>query len=178
MDLNQHQAEKLKIMQTVFQKLSDWYERHYTLNIGIVAGLFVWQLLHLYWLTVHVIAERLFGMSYFELQGFWEFLIVLVDYTEIPAIIAVSLVYIYELSKKLNGKSVLFLLFINSQWLHLLWITDEFIIEQFAQTGIILFPLWLVWTAILIDYLELPVIFDTMKKFLVSLKKSNGGLLK
>lgn len=163
-------------MQTVFQKLSDWYERHYTMNVGIAAGLFIWQLLHLYWLTLHVVAERLLGISYLELQGFWKLLIILVDYTEIPAIIAVSLVYVHELSKKWNIKSILFLLFINSQWLHLLWITDEFIIEQFTKSGVILFPLWLVWTAILIDYLELPVIFDTIKKFLVSLKKSNGGL--
>jgi len=165
-------------MQTVFQKLADWYERHYTLNIGIAAGLFVWQLLHLYWLGVHVVAERLFGISYLELQGFWELLIILVDYTEIPAIIAVSFVYIHELSKKVNVKSILFLFFINSQWLHLLWITDEFIIGEFSKTGgILFFPLWLAWTAILIDYLELPVIFDTMRKFLSSLKKSNGELL-
>ncbi len=50
------------------------------------------------------------------------------------------------------------ILLINSQWLHIFWITDEILLEQ----GI-LSP-FLAWLAILIDYLELPVIFDTMKR--------------
>jgi hypothetical protein len=32
-------------------------------------------------------------------------------------------------------------------------------------------PIWLAWIAILIDYLELPVIYDTLKKFYQSLRK-------
>lgn len=68
-------------------------------------------------------------------------------------------------------------LFINSQWLHILWITDEYVIEAFTDihTALAIPPL-LAWTAIAIDYLELPVIFDTTKKFLSALKKD--GIVK
>jgi len=57
--------------------------------------------------------------------------------------------------------------------LHLFWITDEFVIEQFARMGerATLLPLWLAWLAIAIDYLELPVIYDTIRNFSKSLKE-------
>ena len=55
------------------------------------------------------------------------------------------------------------------------WITDEFVIEHFTKhTGPSILPVWLSWVAISIDYLELPVIFDTLKKFFQSLK--NQGI--
>ena len=61
-------------------------------------------------------------------------------------------------------KPVLFLLFLNSQWLHIFWITDEFVVasNQNANTGSL--PAWLAYVAILIDYLELPVMYDTLKR--------------
>ena len=149
----------------------DWYERHYLLNIGIAAGLFVLQLVHLYWLTADVVVLRLLGKSFFEVSGIWESLIILVDYTEIPALITTSFVYINELRRRFAIKSLWFLFFINSQWLHIFWITDEFVLEQFAGAALIIMPVWLVWTAIFIDYLELPVIIDPIKKFLSAIKQ-------
>ncbi|MDP3740779.1 MAG: hypothetical protein Q8R08_00440 [bacterium] len=142
-----------------------WYERHYRINVGLAAFLFLWQLVHLYWLTTDVVAGRLFGESFFEPSEFWRILLILVDYTEIPAIVATSLVYINELRKDRNLKSFLLLFFINSQWLHILWITDEFVIKTFVGDQQLGFPVWLAWLAIGIDYLELPVIYDTIKKF-------------
>lgn len=147
-----------------------WYERNYTLNVGIAAFLFVWQLVHLYWLTAHVVILRLFGVSYFHLSGIWQYLIVVADYAEIPALIITSFVYIHGLTKKLSFKNILFLILLNSQWLHLFWITDEFVVKQFTASSPT-FPIWLAWVAILIDYLELPVIYDTFKKFFGSLRK-------
>jgi hypothetical protein len=152
-----------------------WYERNHTLNLGIATGLFSLQLVHLFWLATHVIAERLFGQAYFTPGGFYETLIILVDYTEIPALITVSLVYINELRKKITVKPVLFLLFLNSQWIHILWITDEFVVQRFgtADHHSPLLPVWLALVAILIDYLELPVIFDTTKSFISEIRKGD-----
>ena len=146
-----------------------WYERNYTLNLGIASFLFIWQLVHLYWLTVDVVFLRLFGVSLLPLEGIWEFLIIFADYTEIPALLSTSLIYIHSLTKKFSWKNILFLVFVNSQWLHLFWITDEFVIQQFTNASVAILPIWLAWLAILIDYLELPVIYDTVKKFFVSL---------
>lgn len=149
-----------------------FYESHILLNYGIAAFLFAIQLVHLYWLTTSVVFGRLFGDSFFELRGFWYTIILLVDYTEIPALITTSLVYLNELRKGKNPKALLFLIFLNSQWLHIFWITDEFVIDQFSgsDTSSAL-PAWLAWIAIGIDYLELPVIYDTIKKFITALRK-------
>ena len=153
-------------MKKYINQFWSWYEDNLHLNIGIAAGLFIWQLVHLFWLTTDVVFERLFSFALLNLSGFWEYAIIAVDYTEIPALIAVSLIYINELRAGRDAKkSVLFLILLNSQWLHLFWITDEFVISQFRGIAETLLPLWLAWTAIAIDYLELPVMYDTIKKF-------------
>lgn len=156
-----------------FKIFLDWYERNYKLNTGIIAGLFVLQFIHLYWLAADVIALRLIGKSFFDLSGIWLYVIIIIDYTEIPILIAVSLLYINELRKGFNWKSVLFLILLNSQWLHIFWITDEIVIGSFTGAGgLTILPIWLAWAAIIIDYLEAPVIFDIVKKFIVSMKNS------
>jgi hypothetical protein len=159
------------MVQRRIHKFFTWYERRYKLNLAIAAFFFVWQLSHLYWLAGHVVAARVIGRSYFELSGIWQFLIVIADYTEVPAIIFTSLIYINALRKKFQFQSILFLLFLNIQWLHIFWITDEFVIKGLRNNGLVAWPLWLVWFAIAIDYLELPVIFDTFRKLLSSIKK-------
>jgi hypothetical protein len=142
------------------------------LNITVAALLFLLQLVHLYWLTADVVAQRLVGESFFSPAGWLYAGILIVDYTEIPALISVSLVYVNELRKGFTWKPVLFLFFLNSQWLHIFWITDEFIVSEFTsgEAGTAL-PVWLAWVAIGIDYLELPVIVDTMKKFVAALRE-------
>lgn len=151
------------------QKFWSWYERNYLLTVGFSTGLFLLQLAHLWWLTSHVVAMRLFAESFFPLHTFWQTLIVIVDYTEIPALLGVSMIYIDSLRKGFNWKSVWMLVLLNSQWLHILWITDEFVLERFMGGSLVAFPLWLAWVAIAIDYLELPVIYDTLKTFFASL---------
>ncbi len=161
-------------MRRALQTFFDWYERHYTLNIAIAALLFVLQLVHLYWLSADVIAQRLVRESYFSPDGLFYYAILIIDYTEVPALLSVSLIYINELRKGWSWKAFVFLLFLNSQWLHIFWITDEFVTSEFsgadAGTGL---PAWLAWIAILIDYLELPVIYDTLKKFVVSVREQH-----
>jgi len=164
-------------MRTAWQGFWAWYERHYALNVAIALGLFVVQLVHLYWLTTNVVALRLFDESLFTPSDVVEYVILLVDYTEIPALLSVSLIYVNDLRK--DGwalQPVLFLLFLNSQWLHIFWITDEFVVNEFAgQAAQSSLPAWLAWVAILIDYLELPVIWDTVRRFVAATRERRIG---
>ncbi len=159
-------------MRDLWRNFFDWYERNYLINITVAAGLFLLQLIHLYWLTVDVVFMRLFDVSYFNPDGLVYYFILLVDYTEIPALISVSLVYINDLRKGFAWKPVIFLIFLNSQWLHIFWITDEFVVNEFTgEAAVSSLPAWAAWFAIMIDYLELPVIYDTMRKFFVAMRE-------
>jgi len=155
---------------TIWRNFWEWYERTYALNVSIALGLFLIQIIHLIWLFGEVVWSKAFGVPLFTFTGIWETIIVLVDYTEIPAILSVSLIYINELRNGWNFKSALYLVFLNTQWLHIFWITDEFVVTSFNGAGTVL-PLWLAWLAIGIDYLEIPVMIDTVKKFYVAMKK-------
>lgn len=163
-------------MRTIWQRFFEWYERHYVLNVSLAAGLFLLQLVHLYWLTMDVVAMRLFDQSFFNPDGALYYAILVIDYTEIPALLGVSLVYINELRKGFSWRPLLFLAFLNSQWLHIFWITDEFVVNEFSGAAAVsTLPVWLAWVAILIDYLELPVIYDTMKKLGVAFRERQVG---
>lgn len=152
------------------------YEKRYSLYAGITTGLFLLQIIHLYWLTTHVVSYRLWGMSFFNPNSFWELVIIFVDYMEIPAIITTSILYMYSLKQQWNKKDFLLLLLLNAQWLHIFWISDEFVISVFRQGGAsTILPFWLAWAAIIIDYLELPVMYDATKKFITSLVKKDGN---
>jgi hypothetical protein len=146
-----------------------WYERHYRLNVTIATLLFCLQLVHLVWLTADPLASRVLGDPLFTVEGPFNWLIILVDYTEIPALLSVSLVYIHELRGRRSWKPILYLAFLNSQWLHIFWITDEFVVASGNGQGTSL-PAWLAYVALLIDYLELPVIWDTVRRVAVSLR--------
>lgn len=157
-------------MSNVFWK---WYEEKYRIIAPLTALLFLLQLVHLYWMTTNIVFFRVFEHSFWDPSSFWNTVIALVDYTEIPAIITSSILYIHQCreDKNLKWQSIFFLFLINSQWLHLFWITDEIIYAQFTGTAFIIIPAWLSWIAISIDYLELPVMYDTIKKAILSLRK-------
>jgi hypothetical protein len=156
-------------MKNIWNRFWNFYDNHHTLTLGVTVFLFSLQILHLFWLFTNVIWFKAFGHSLYTAGPVLEKLLILVDFTEIPALISASLVYIDDLRMKFNYKSIIFLVFLNSQWLHLFWITDEFVVSEFTQK--VLLPSWLAWLAILIDYLELPVIFDTLKKFISEIRK-------
>ena len=149
----------------LWERFWAWYERNYVLNVAFASVLFLLQIAHLTWLGADPVAVRLTAHSLFTLHGFLQYAVWFVDYTEIPALIAVSLVYVNELRHGLKWKPLLFLLFLNSQWLHIFWITDEYVANSNG------FPDALAWVAILIDYLELPVIFDTLKRFATAVRE-------
>jgi hypothetical protein len=147
----------------MFTKFWAWYNRHYKIQLRIATVLFILQLVHLIWMTTNVVLFRLAGTSVFP-----EFLnpfLALVDYTEIPALISVTFVYINDimLGHK-TRKAWWFILLLNTQWIHLLWITDEIIYASFVGKIPVPIPAWLSWIAILIDYLEIPVMYDTIKR--------------
>lgn len=149
-----------KAVQTFFT----WYDKHQNLNTVITAVLFCTQLLHLFWLATHVLALRLFDESYFTPNEAVQNLIVIFDYFEIPALISATLLYGRRLHKQYTFKSLRNLLFVNVQYLHIFWITDEFAEAIFTgQTPHTILPAWLALVAIVIDYLELPVIYETLK---------------
>lgn len=160
----------------------DWYERTYVINITISLLLFLLQIFHLIWLFSEVIWDKFFGYSIFELTAFWKLIIILVDYTEIPALISVSFVYINELRKKINFKDLLYLSFLWIQLLHFFWITDEYVLETLKITPerSSVFTGLLAWIAILIDYLEVPVMVNVFRnvfrRFIKAITK-NSSLL-
>lgn len=164
-------------MKQYIQSFWNWYERHYVLNVGIALFLFVLQIFHLLWLWGDVVMVKVGFEAIFHVHdGPLHYALLLVDYTEIPAIISISLIYINQLRKGFSAKSFWLLVFLNTQWLHLFWITDEFVVETF--TGDVretLLPVWLAWVAILIDYLELPVIYDTCREFFRAWREKRMG---
>jgi hypothetical protein len=148
-----------------------WYERNYVLNVALASVLFLLQIAHLTWLGADPIATRLTDHSLFSLHGALQYLIWFADYSEIPALVVVSLVYVNELRGGFSWKALLYLVFLNSQWLHIFWITDEYVASELGGGGGSALPGWLAWVAILIDYLELPVIFDTLKRLATALRE-------
>lgn len=155
-----------------------WYERHIILATAIAAGLFILQLFHLYWLTTHVVALRLFGESFFTLSDWGIRIMGIVDYTEIPAILSTSLVYLHQWRKDSSKKAILYLFLLNSQWLHIFWITDEIVLESFTSQVLIPLPLWLSWVAIAIDYLEIPIIIDVVKELVKAVRERQFSRIK
>lgn len=154
----------------LINRLLAWYEKHYNFHLKLSTFLFSLQIVHLFWLTIFVVIPKTFGFLPFFLPKWFNFLLALVDYTEIPALISISLIYINELKKRFSSKNFLLLIFLNSQYLHIFWITDEIVIKTFSGLSVVALPIWLAWLAIFIDYLELPVMYDTIKKYLL-LKK-------
>jgi hypothetical protein len=148
-----------------------WYERHYTVNVAVATALFALQVVHLAWLTCDPLWSRVAGEPLLTADGAARWAIVLVDYTEIPALVSVSLVYLNELRQGFTWRPVVFLALLNSQWLHITWITDEAVVSPESASSL---PSWLAYVAILIDYLELPVLADTVRRLVVAAR--GGGL--
>jgi hypothetical protein len=156
----------------LWQGFWEWYERHYLLNVALAAALFLLQIVHLYWLGAEPISLRLVDESFFSPSGLVQYLIFFIDYTEIPALIAASLLYVNELRRGFAWRPLVLLLLLNSQWLHIFWITDEYVSTALAgDAAATSLPAWLAWVAILIDYLELPVIYDTLKRLAIAMRE-------
>ncbi|HJU58226.1 MAG TPA: hypothetical protein VJ583_00625 [Nitrososphaeraceae archaeon] len=141
--------------------------RYQNLNLKISFLLISLQLLHLYWLTTDVVLYRITGTDYFvEASGF-VLLFIIIDYIEIPALVSGIIYYFFELiynKKEKRIKDTIFLILLAIQSIHIFWITDDIVYSTFVGADLIEMPEYLVWIAILIDYLELPVIYDLLKR--------------
>jgi hypothetical protein len=65
----------------------------------------------------------------------------------------------------------MFLILLAIQIIHIFWITDEILYESLLGNDLVKFPVYLAWTAILIDYLEVPVMIDLFYKVFKAKKK-------
>lgn len=149
----------------ILQKIADFWHRYENLNLKIALVLISLQIIHLYWLTTDVVLKRLVGTSFFAFSQVPLPLFVIIDYLEIPALIAGITFYSLNVYRQRKfGKDFLLLVALAIQIFHLFWITDEVVYDLLLGTIPIQIPVFLAWIAISIDYLELPVIGDLFYK--------------
>lgn len=159
----------------MFTRIINFYLRYQNINLKISFILISLQLLHLYWLTTDVVIYRLTGIDYFiELSDFI-LLFIIIDYIEIPALVSGIIYYFFALiydkrEKEKRIKNTVLLILLAIQSIHIFWITDEVVYSTFVGSDLIYMPEYFAWIAILIDYLELPVIYDLLKRII---KKEN-----
>lgn len=153
-------------MTVAIQKLLDFWTRYENLNLRITFILISLQILHLYWLTADVVLQRISGQSYLGLPKELLPLFIVVDYIEIPALVSGITFYLFSIFKGEPNprKDVIFLILLGIQVVHIFWITDEIVYESLLGNDLITIPLYLSWIAILIDYLEIPVMIDLFHK--------------
>jgi hypothetical protein len=150
----------------VLQKFINFYRRYENLNLKITFILISLQLLHLYWLTTDVVFQRILGESFFLVPRYFLPIFIVIDYIEIPALVSGIIFYAYEtrIHRENSNKSYLFLGLLSVQVIHIFWITDDVVYSSFFNAGFVHIPPLLAWVAILIDYLEIPVIVDLFYK--------------
>jgi hypothetical protein len=160
-------------MSSAVQKLVGFWHRYENLSLKIAFVLISLQLIHLYWLTADVVIQRITGKSMLAVpHGSPLFIFfIIIDYIEIPALVA-GLTY-YALSiynhEKGSAKNALLLSMLAIQVFHIFWITDEVVYNSFfgSPSSAVEIPYYAAWVAILIDYLELPVIADLFYRTIV-----------
>jgi hypothetical protein len=153
-------------MSVAIQKILDFWTKYESLNLKITFILISLQILHLYWLTADVVLQRIAGESYLGLPRILLPLFIVVDYVEIPALVSGITFYLFSIFKRRfhSRKNVVFLLLLAIQVVHIFWITDEIVYESLLDNDLVIFPVYAAWTAILIDYLEIPVMVDLFYK--------------
>jgi hypothetical protein len=157
---------------TATQKIVNFWHRYESLNLKISFILISLQLLHLYWLTTDVVLQRIYGRSFLFPKSLLPMFII-IDSIEVPAL--VSGITFYSLSiynhEKESRKNSLFLTMLAVQIVHIYWITDDVVAKTFFQSRFLNLPVYVAWIAILIDYLEIPVIADLFYKIIKAEKK-------
>ena len=155
----------------MFKKFINFYLRYQNINLKISFILISLQLLHLYWLTTDVVIYRLIGIDYFVGLSDFILLFIIIDYIEIPALVSGLIYYFFTIiydkkEKERRIKNTILLILLAIQSIHIFWITDDVVYTTFVGTDLIYMPEYFAWIAILIDYLELPVIYDLLKRII------------
>jgi hypothetical protein len=159
-------------MSSAVQKLAGFWQRYENLNLKIAFVLISLQLIHLYWLTADVVIQRITQKSVLAVpHGSPLFIFfIIIDYIEIPALVAGLTYYGLSIYKHEKGlaKNALLLAMLAIQVFHIFWITDDVVYNTFfGSSSAVEIPYYAAWVAILIDYLELPVIADLFYKTIV-----------
>ena len=159
-------------MSSAVQKLAGFWQRYENLNLKIAFVLISLQLVHLYWLTADVVIQRITQKSVLAVpHGSPLFIFfIIIDYIEIPALVAGLTYYALSIYKHEKGlaKNALLLAMLAIQVFHIFWITDDVVYNTFfGSSSAVEIPYYAAWVAILIDYLELPVIADLFYKTIV-----------
>lgn len=143
-----------------------FWHKYEDLNLKIAFFLLSLQIIHFYWLTTDVVLQRIYGSSFFVFPPQLLFIFIVVDYLEIPALIFGSAYYALEFFKNFGGKNFLFLVFLLLQIYHVFWLTDEIVYTIFFGTTFLAIPVFAAWFAIFVDYLEIPVIADLLRRLI------------
>ena len=159
-------------MSSAVQKLAWFWQRYENLNLKIAFVLISLQLVHLYWLTADVVIQRITQKSALAVpHGSPLFIFfIIIDYIEIPALVAGLTYYALSIYRHEKGsmKNALLLAMLAIQVFHIFWITDDVVYNTFfGSSSAVEIPYYAAWVAILIDYLELPVIADLFYKTIV-----------
>src|ERR671932_169560 len=159
-------------MSSVVQKLAGFWQKYENLNLKIAFILISLQLVHLYWLTADVVIQRITQKSILSVpHGSPLFIFfIIIDYIEIPALVAGLTYYALSIYRHEKGsiKNALLLAMLAIQVFHIFWITDDVVYNTFfGSSSAVEIPYYAAWVAILIDYLELPVIADLFYKTIV-----------
>ncbi len=160
-------------MSTAIQTLVAFWHRYENLNLKIAFVLISLQLIHLYWLTADVVIKRITGTSALDLSqnGLLFLLFIIIDYIEIPALVAGLAYYSLSIYKHQKGqaKNAILLAMLAVQVFHIFWLTDDVVYDTFfgSPEQRVEIPFFAAWAAILIDYLELPVIGDLFYRTIV-----------
>jgi len=156
-------------MSGAVQKLVGFWRRYESLNLKIAFALISLQLVHLYWLTADVVVKMITGESALSVSGPLLAFFIVIDYIEVPALVAGLTYYALNIYKREKAaKNALLLAMLAVQVFHIFWITDEVVYETFfGSPSAFEIPYYAAWVAILIDYLELPVIADLFYRTII-----------
>lgn len=158
-------------MSGAVQKLVGFWRRYESLNLRVAFVLISLQLVHLYWLTADVVVKRITGDSAMGLTVSGPLLVffIVIDYIEVPALVAGLTYYGLSIYKREKAtKNALLFAMLVVQVFHIFWITDEVVYDTFFGTSsAVEIPYYAAWIAILIDYLELPVIADLFYRTII-----------
>ena len=148
----------------VLQKILDFWKRYENLSLKVTFVLISLQLVHLFWLSTDVVLTRIFGDAFTLFPSYLLPIQAVIDYLEIPALVAGITYYSLSLYKRVHAKNLIFIILLGLQFLHLFWITDEIVYKIFFGAQLVVLPFLLAWTAIGIDYLEIPVMVDLFRR--------------
>jgi len=146
----------------VLKKILRFCEKYEEAGAKVAFFLIALQIVHLAWLTTDIVLVKLdptrtqmFPIALEPLQA-------VVDYLEIPGLFAGVSIYVMSIMRKDRNsvRNMLFTAMLIIQFVHLFWITDEVVYQVLLKSDLVEIPDSVAWVAIMIDYLEIPVMFD------------------